>query len=74
MIENRFRELRKEKGLTMKEVLEKADIDITPSHLGAIERFETGMSIPLLIAFADFYDVSTDYILKLSDKRKKKTI
>lgn len=71
MLENRFRELRIEKGLTMSEVLEQADIDITQSHLGAIERKETAMSVDLLIKFAKFYNVSTDYILKLSDKRKK---
>lgn len=71
MVKNRFRELRLKKGLTIKEVLKKANINITASHLGFIEREETGMSIDLLIKFAEFYDVSTDYILKLSDKRKK---
>lgn len=69
-VDNRFRELRIEKGLTMNEVLEQSHLTITASHLGAIERKETAMSIDLLVAFAAFYDVSTDYILKLSDERK----
>lgn len=69
-VDNRFRELRIEKGLTMNEVLEQSHLTITASHLGAIERKETAMSVDVLIKFADFYDVSTDYILKLSDERK----
>lgn len=68
-VDNRFRALRKELGLTMNEVLEQAHLSITASHLGAIERKETAMSVDLLIKFAEFYDVSTDYILKLSDER-----
>lgn len=70
MINNRFRQLRHEKGLTMKEVINESNIDVTTSHLGAIERHETSLSIPVLIEFANFYDVSIDYILKLSDNRK----
>lgn len=69
-VDNRFRELRIEKGLTMNEVLEQSHLTITASHLGAIERKETAMSVDVLIKFADFYDVSTDYILNLSDERK----
>ena len=69
-VDNRFRELRIEKGLTMNEVLEQSHLTITASHLGAIERKETAMSVDVLIKFAEFYDVSTDYILKLSDERK----
>lgn len=68
-MDNRFRALRKETGLTMNEVLKQAHLNITASHLGAIERKETAMSVDLLIKFAEFYDVSTDYILKLSDER-----
>lgn len=68
-VDNRFRELRIEKGLTMNEVLEQSHLTITASHLGAIERKETAMSVDVLIKFADFYDVSTDYILNLSDER-----
>lgn len=31
-----------------------------------------GMSIALLIELASFFDVSTDYLLKISDTRKKR--
>lgn len=72
MIENRFRELRVENNLTMKDVIEKSNIEISISHLSLIERNEASMSIPVLIKLANFYDVSVDYVLKLSNKRKKR--
>ena len=72
MIENRFRELRVENNLTMKDVIEKSNIEISISHLSLIERNEASMSIPILIKLANFYDVSVDYVLKLSNKRKKR--
>ncbi len=61
MIENRLKQLRKENGLTQKELADKLNIS-----KGSIAMYETGKRSPdneILSVIADFFDVSTDYLL-----------
>lgn len=58
--------------MTLKELSNSLNIKVTERHLGAVERMDGGMSIALLIELANFFDVSTDYLLKISDTRKKR--
>ena len=64
-INERIKELRKEKGITQKE-LAKA-VNITQSN---IARYETGQQEPKatnIIALADYFNVSADYLLGRQD-------
>ena len=67
---DRLKQLRKERGLTQKELAE-----IFKTTGVAIGRYEKGLREPnnldTLIGLAQFFDVSTDYLLGLSDERKK---
>lgn len=58
---NNFKELRKEKGLTQFELAKIMNIDQT-----TVSKWELGKAIPdtnMLIKLAEFFDVSTDYLL-----------
>lgn len=60
-----FRKLRMEKNLTQKQVAE--GIEIAEQ---AYQRYEYGRTIPsaiVLIALADYFDVSLDYLVGRSD-------
>jgi transcriptional regulator with XRE-family HTH domain len=58
---NRLKELRKAKGLTLRELSE--EIGISFSSLGNIENERRGLSIKLAIKLADYFDVSVDYLI-----------
>lgn len=63
-MENIIKNLRKEKGLTQAQLAESLKLDQT-----AISKWENGKAVPdtqMLIRLADFFDVSTDYLLGLS--------
>lgn len=60
-MENRLRELRESKNLTMRELSNKLGVDY--STIGHIERGRKNFSIESLLNAADFFDVSTDYLL-----------
>ena len=65
---NRFSQLREEKGLSQLALQEKVHIDQT-----TLSRYETGDRLPTtdnLIILADFYDVSTDYLLSRTNIRR----
>lgn len=60
-----LRELRMEKGLTSREVSEEVGI-----QKNVLTEYETGarnIGIKALMKLADYYDVSTDYILRRTD-------
>ena len=57
----RIAKLRKEKGLTQKQLAEQ--LNISTSNLGKLERGLQGVSIDLLIEIGFFFSVSTDYLL-----------
>lgn len=62
---NKFKELRKEKGLTQVELSKIFNIDQT-----TVSKWELEKAIPdtaMLIKLAEFYDVSTDYLLSRSN-------
>lgn len=62
---NNFKELRKEKGLTQLELAKILEIDQT-----TVSKWELGKAVPdtaMLIKLAEFFDVSTDYLLSRSN-------
>ena len=72
-VKNLFRirlvQLREEANLTQKQFAEAVKISNS-----TINRYETGIREPdydTLILFADFFKVSTDYLLGRTDKNKK---
>ena len=65
-----FKKIRTEKGLTQKQVAD--GIGITEQ---AYQRYEYGKTVPsalVLIALADFFDVSLDYLVGRSDEAKRR--
>lgn len=65
---NRLRELRNERGLTLRELSNQ--LNMTYSNIAKIERGEMGITADNLKIFSDFFDVTTDYILGVSNERK----
>ncbi|MBQ5950670.1 MAG: helix-turn-helix transcriptional regulator [Lachnospiraceae bacterium] len=68
MIQNNLRKLRKEKGITQVALMMNTGVD-----QALISKYESGERIPpteTLIALADFYCVSIDYILCRTDRRE----
>lgn len=68
---NKLRELRKKRGLTLKEMSkelkERVDLDITPDALSKYERQERKMSnYEVVKKIARFFCVSTDYLMGIS--------
>lgn len=69
MIYVRLKELRKENGLTQEQVAEALG-----KKREVYRRYECGerkLRAELVVKLAEFYDVSTDYILGVTDERKK---
>lgn len=67
----RLGELRNEKGLSQEELASSLEID-----RGTIAKYETQKRIPSyehLTSFAHFFDVSTDYLLGLTDNKTTNT-
>ena len=63
-MENIIKRLRKEKGLTQTQLAELLNLDQT-----AVSKWENGKALPdtqMLVRLAQFFDVSTDYLLGLS--------
>lgn len=68
MIKNRLKQLRKEANLTQKDLADKLNIS-----KGSIAMYETGKRSPdneILSIIADFFGVSTDYLLGRTDIKK----
>ncbi|MBH0158742.1 helix-turn-helix transcriptional regulator [Fictibacillus sp. 5RED26] len=70
MYGKRLRDLRKSRKLTLVKVAEKLNIAMTT--YGAYEREEKRPSIDMLRSLANLYNVSTDYILGLTDEKDPK--
>lgn len=62
-----LKQLRKEKGLTQAQVAHR--IGITRSALSAYENNTRCPSYDVLISFAHFFGVSTDYLLGMNKRR-----
>ena len=68
MMKTRLKQLRQEKELTQTELANKLNIS-----QGSVAMYESGKRIPennVLILLSKFFDVSTDYLLGLTDIRK----
>ena len=61
----RLREIRKEKGLLQREVAEA--VGISPSTYANYEQGTREPPIQLIIAFCKFFQVTSDYLLGLED-------
>lgn len=66
---NRLNELRKEKGLTLRELATALRLDY--STLGHIERSRREFSISSLKRACDYFNVSADYMLGWSDRNSR---
>ena len=63
-----IQDLRKRKGLSQEELAEKIDVSRQ-----AVSKWENGSSVPdveKIIALSDFFQVSTDYLLKGKETEK----
>ena len=72
MSKNRIRELRKEKGLTLKELSQQLKDKGTPLSASSLIKYERGERNPKLetwIKLADFFDVSVLYLQGLSNSK-----
>lgn len=70
MLKDRLKELRIEKGKTQKEMAK--DLGTTDVSIG---RYEAGTREPktdILNALADYFDVTTDYLLGRTDEKQPK--
>lgn len=63
-----LKQLRKEHGLTQKELAEKSGL--RQSHISAWESGEKLPIITSIIKLADFFDCSVDYLLGRTTKKK----
>lgn len=63
----RLRDLRKDKNLLQSEFGDR--FDLSPSAIGSYERNEREPAYHHLVAFADFFRVSLDYLMGRSDER-----
>jgi transcriptional regulator with XRE-family HTH domain len=66
-IGDRLKKLRLEKGLTIREVAK--IFNISKSTVSDYERGRTTPNYELLIKMADYFNVTTDYLLGLTDER-----
>ncbi len=66
-LENRVRELRKERGLKQDELA--ARINVSQQTISRIEKGENSLPADILVHLSKFFHVSADYILRLSDVR-----
>lgn len=65
---DRLRELRKERGLKISELSDESNL-VGADAVGKYERGEREPNINRLIALADYFDVSIDYLVERSDVR-----
>lgn len=70
MLFKRIRELREDKDLTQKQIA--VILCCSQRIYSNYERGEVNIPVEILIKLADFYEVSTDYILGRSNKRENK--
>ena len=66
----RLKELRNERRIYQREMAEM--LGITQSHYQKVEKGKINISTLTLCALADYFDVSTDYLLGRSEKRNEK--
>ncbi|MDF2569411.1 MAG: hypothetical protein K0R55_1015 [Sporomusa sp.] len=70
ILAQRLEYLREQRKLKLKEVGEA--VGITASAVGSLEHGRRAISIETLIKMANFYGVSTDWLLGLSDNPRRR--
>ena len=70
MIGEKIKELRREKGISQVELSK--NVSVAQSTLGTYERGDRYPDSRAIIAIADYFNVSTDYLLGLTEDRHKK--
>lgn len=68
-MKNRIKDLREDKNFTQQQVADK--IGITQRKYSYIETGTQPLTDEILVALAELYNTSIDYILCLTDKREK---
>ncbi|MBQ8170711.1 MAG: helix-turn-helix transcriptional regulator [Oscillospiraceae bacterium] len=63
----RLKQLRKEKGITQLKLA--MDLDMNQNSISRYETEDHEADYKTLIAFADYFDVSIDYLLGRTDKK-----
>ena len=61
----RLHMLRKEKGLVLADIAKL--LGTSTSQIGDLEKGKTGTSLARLVQLAEFFQVSTDYLLGITD-------
>ncbi|SDF30368.1 helix-turn-helix domain-containing protein [Sporomusa acidovorans] len=69
ILAERLTYLREQRNLKLKEVAEA--VGITPSAVGSLEHGRRPISIETLMKMANFYGVSTDWLLGLTDNPER---
>ena len=64
---NRIRELRKERNMSLRDLA--VELNMSFSNIATIERGESQLREDTTKLFADYFNVSSDYLLGLSDTR-----
>lgn len=64
---NRLRQLRKERGLTLKELASQTNMALTT--ISSIESGQNNLTVDNALLFANYFGVSTDYLLGKSNIR-----
>jgi len=67
---NRLKALRISRKLTLKQL--GTEIGITESAVGSLEHGRRPVSLDALVRIANYFDVSVDYLLGLSDKPERR--
>ncbi len=70
MLSNRLKQLRIEKGKTQKEMAK--DLGTTDVSIGRYEKGEREPKTDMLNALANYFDVTTDYLLGRTDEKNPK--
>ena len=61
LLGRKIREERRKHDITQEKLAE--DVNVTPPHIGQVERGERGISIEILIAISNRLGVTVDYLL-----------
>lgn len=68
----RLRDLRKEKNLSQEELA--FCLGTNQQRISKVEKEDSSFGIELLLRYADYFGVTTDYLLGLSDTRLELTV
>ena len=67
-MQNRIRELREERGMNQEALA--GLVGVSQQKISKVERNTDSLGIDLLIEISDYFEVTTDYLLGLSDEKR----